>query len=83
MIVCPVPKDSCIGVSTLVGTTLQKAHRTINDVHKCIAKHLAKQGYTQNPDNRREYFKEGSPVLMVSKKPGTYVYYTKVKTRHE
>jgi hypothetical protein len=79
---CPVPRDQCHGALKQVepGFRMVKIHGSTVQVKKCIRKYLTDQGY--RPGRNGEFYKEGEPVLMVSKKPGGRLRYGKEKTRY-
>lgn len=79
---CPVPAWKCTGAAAQVepaSKRTSKIHRTVEQVRDCITNYLAGEGYTKIASN--EWYKEGEPIFLVSKKPGVKLYRGKEGTR--
>ena len=66
---CGVNKADCTGDFTMLNSGMgksMKTHISSEDAFKCYSKWLIRQGYTRI--GNREFFKEGNPILVLTKK---------------
>ena len=66
---CGVNKADCTGDFTMLNSGMgksMKTHISSEDAFKCYSKFLIKQGYIRI--GSREFFKEGNPILVLTKK---------------